>query len=450
MSRTIGAGPMAIDDGADCEHVLIWVDRGRGELRCAGRTYNLAAGEAAWIPAGAPHRFDADPGAVCFPISVPIHHVVARRREPYRVAVPPGWRDWLIHRFTVAISPLRQLGPPAADLGDLLRAGSGGPAPDVVLPLPRTQLRLPTSPALSAIGRRLMHDPAHTANVGDLARQAGVSPRTLQRRFLAETAVTFEDWRIAVRLLVATGHLAAGYPLGLVADRVGFQSTSGFSRAFTREFGLAPRAYAALARDRSRSEAAPDRRQVIPPSATPPLVNNFHVVIWMYRGRSRVHVGPRSFDLGPGDAIWLPAGIENRVEVAAGAIMMPLQSGPPPTLLTADAVRVLSLRDHDEAGLLRMAVAHYTWLRPPGYDEIASWHAVERWLGPGTAGRAAARTDAANRATLETARRLLTDGARPAAVADRLGYAHLSSFSRAFSRQYGTSPRAFQRSPGPG
>jgi AraC-like DNA-binding protein/quercetin dioxygenase-like cupin family protein len=472
-------GPMSIDVIND-EHLLLWVERGTGVLRCDPETFRVSGGQAVWVPAGVRHRFDAAPDALCFPIAVPPRHVVTSRREPYLIAVPPGWRAWLIHQFTVAISPLRSVGPPGGGLGDLLRVGAGVTPPDVVLPLPRTQLRQPTTPVLGTITQHLMRDPARPSSATEWARQARISPRTLQRWFLAEVGVTFEKWRTACRLLASTEYLVAGYPVGWVAHRVGFQSTSGFARAFAGEFGLTPRSYAALAPD-ARGNRRPrridgdaaimellagDARPAsgvrdIPASSTPPLVNNFHVIIWMYRGRCRAHIGPRTFDLDTGDAIWLPAGIPNRVDVDVDSIMMPIQSSPPPTRLTADDVRVIPLPGRDELALLRAAVAQYTWLRPPRYDELAGWYAFEHSVtghgatdhdgmdheatdrGAGTV--APAQADAANQATMETARRLLAGGLRPSAVAERLGYRHLSSFSRAFTRMYGASPRAFQR-----
>ena len=47
-------------------------------------------------------------------------------------------------------------------------------------------------------------------------------------------------------------------------------------------------------------------------------------------------------------------------------------------------------------------------------------------------------------ARMRIARDLLGGGAKPSAVARRVGYAHLPTFSTAFSRFHGLSPREYQ------
>jgi AraC-like DNA-binding protein len=45
---------------------------------------------------------------------------------------------------------------------------------------------------------------------------------------------------------------------------------------------------------------------------------------------------------------------------------------------------------------------------------------------------------------MRIARDLLVGGAKPSAVARRVGYAHLPTFSAAFTRFHGLSPREYQ------
>jgi hypothetical protein len=47
-------------------------------------------------------------------------------------------------------------------------------------------------------------------------------------------------------------------------------------------------------------------------------------------------------------------------------------------------------------------------------------------------------------ARMRTARDLLVGGAKPSAVARRVGYAHMPTFSAAFTRFHGLSPREYQ------
>lgn len=448
----------------------MWVERGSATLRAPGTQTALGPGQAVWLSAGARYHVEADPDALCFPIAVPRQHSLGHTQRPWLFTVPPGWHDWLIHQFTMTISPLRVTDPTRPGLDDLLRVGG---VPDTVLPLPRTQLRQPDEHSLRTVTESLLRDPALPYDADEWARRCAMSPRTLQRQFLIHVGITFRQWRTACRLLASAAHLRHGRDPRWVAHRVGFASASGFRRAFTAEFGISPQAYATLAgsagTDRAtgadRSTAAdragttggegqadpgragpgtPPGPRRVPPSATPTLVNNFHVIIWMYRGRARVQLGDREFDLGTAEAIWLPAGVPNRVDVAADSIMVPIQSSPPPTRLRPGDTDVITLHDRDEADLLRSAVAQYTWLRPPGYDELAGWSAFEDRIA-GTGAASSGRTDDTDRPTMAYARQLLRDGLPPAVVSARLGYAHPSSFSRAFTRAHGIPPRAFQR-----
>ncbi len=47
-------------------------------------------------------------------------------------------------------------------------------------------------------------------------------------------------------------------------------------------------------------------------------------------------------------------------------------------------------------------------------------------------------------ARMRIARDLLVGGAKPSAIARRVGYGHLPTFSAAFSRFHGVSPREYQ------
>ncbi len=90
-----------------------------------------------------------------------------------------------------------------------------------------------------------MHsDVARAWTVADLARLCGVSRSTFATRFRAVMGTTpidyLADWRIAL----AKDELARGArTVGEIASRVGFQSTSAFSTAFTRAVGRSPKQF---------------------------------------------------------------------------------------------------------------------------------------------------------------------------------------------------------------
>jgi transcriptional regulator GlxA family with amidase domain len=80
--------------------------------------------------------------------------------------------------------------------------------------------------------------------VKDVAGAVGWSERTLRRRFLEVTGMTWRRYLLHSRLLRAMALLAESGPSVLdVATFVGFESVSSFTRAFGRYCGETPSSY---------------------------------------------------------------------------------------------------------------------------------------------------------------------------------------------------------------
>lgn len=80
--------------------------------------------------------------------------------------------------------------------------------------------------------------------VAELARAVGVSRAVLARRFVAALGEPPQRWLTRLRLERAAELLGSSDDgLALVAAVVGYDSEFAFSRAFRREFGVAPGAY---------------------------------------------------------------------------------------------------------------------------------------------------------------------------------------------------------------
>ena len=80
--------------------------------------------------------------------------------------------------------------------------------------------------------------------MGDLAREAGLSPYHFLRTFERITGVTPHQYVLRARLREAAIRLVAepGNVLDIALD-CGFGDVSNFNRAFRTEFGVSPRAY---------------------------------------------------------------------------------------------------------------------------------------------------------------------------------------------------------------
>lgn len=104
-------------------------------------------------------------------------------------------------------------------------------------------LPLPRDPRLLRIAQALADSPDDNRLLEHWAQWAGVSPRTLARRFVAETGFTFSQWRQRARLLRALELLAAHAPVTRVALDLGYENVSAFIAMFRRTFGTTPGRY---------------------------------------------------------------------------------------------------------------------------------------------------------------------------------------------------------------
>lgn len=97
--------------------------------------------------------------------------------------------------------------------------------------------------------RIIDHLPSGVPTVGDIAREAGQSVRSLQRR-LAEQGLSFSQLLLQVRRELAELYLAdPARTITEIAFLLGFQDTSSFSRAFKSWTSVTPKAFRAARAD---------------------------------------------------------------------------------------------------------------------------------------------------------------------------------------------------------
>jgi AraC-like DNA-binding protein len=109
-------------------------------------------------------------------------------------------------------------------------------------------LPMPQDARLLKIARALSDRPDDERRMEEWAEWAGIAPRTLTRRFTAETGFSFTGWRQRVRLLRALELLAAGKPVTAIALDLGYDNVSAFIALFRRTFGVTPGRYDTLMR----------------------------------------------------------------------------------------------------------------------------------------------------------------------------------------------------------
>jgi AraC-like DNA-binding protein len=221
----------AFDRHVHDEHQLAWASSGVVMVDVGDRCWVLPTHLALWIPGGTWHGTAAVRESVLQGIYVdPVAGI--------------GWPDPTV----VSVTPLaRHLIEHLADdeLDDEARARAEAVLVDVLQPAGGTtlELPLPVDPRAREVADLLMASPDDQRRLDELAFAIGSSSRTLLRLFLAETGMTFSDWRVHARLQSAVALLAEGLPVARVADRVGYATPSAFVAAFRRVTGHTPAAY---------------------------------------------------------------------------------------------------------------------------------------------------------------------------------------------------------------
>jgi len=116
---------------------------------------------------------------------------------------------------------------------------------DEIATQPRVALKLPLprDSRLLKVARALIDFPGEQQTLKEWAQWAAIAPRTLSRRFVEETGLTFTEWRQRIRLITALEMLAAGTSVTTVSLESGYENVSTFIALFKRTFGVTPGRY---------------------------------------------------------------------------------------------------------------------------------------------------------------------------------------------------------------
>ncbi len=124
-------------------------------------------------------------------------------------------------------------------------------------------LPMPQDRRLLRVTSQLLAEPADGRSLAQWAQWAGLSLRSLTRRFREETTLSFAQWRQQARLAEALRQLGDGRSVADIAHALGFSSSSAFVTVFRNHFGLPPGRYLARA-----GTARPSARGLASPTAS--------------------------------------------------------------------------------------------------------------------------------------------------------------------------------------
>lgn len=487
--------------------LLLWVHTGSAKVPVEDdQVHHLTAGEGIAVPADMGRRIETDADSVAFPYLLGPEAARTLPDGPKRFLVRDEWRDWLIMHYAHMVAPISSFGYRQASLLGVLGSSNSSPPPSGE-DMRGTALVMPRSHAARTVAEELLRAPAQSYTVEGWAALTACSTRTLRREFLRETGITFSQWRSEARIWLALELLLAGYEVHQVAERVGFESRNGFTRAFQRSIGDAPSEFArgfgdprgsVAHRARALSDLGalaalvsgpgslwdiPEARRPFPATQTKPHTNNVHVLTWSYKGQGFIRSNGQTHIRRRGDALWIPAGVEHVACNEEKSLGLPVGY-----VDASDALIQHPIRAHFpprwETYLLHCSVSACTRVRPVGYQrnqilEVfreqltaqranavpmpkhprarSAAHEFLRYMGSRPGFEADPKLQDIYRretgmtfgrwqhvARMGAARELLGNGAKPSSVFRQVGYTQLSNFSRAFRGFHGLTPREYQ------
>lgn len=211
---------------------LLWAAEGVLRVTSEEAVWIVPPSHAVWIPSGILHQVVTETAArmrnLYIDSSVPV------RDDTHSCAIlllTPLMREIILRlteeaRFSSVASHIR-LGLVAID--EIQRLES---AP---LNLPAGQ-----DARLRRLTGHMIRNPGEQRPLGELAKIAGGSLRTIERLYKNETGMTFRQWRSRLRLLCAIERLGQGENSTAIAYSLGFGSASSFVAAFRLQFGSPP------------------------------------------------------------------------------------------------------------------------------------------------------------------------------------------------------------------
>jgi AraC-like DNA-binding protein len=218
-------------------HQIEYALHGFVEVETAAARYLLPPQQAMWIPAGRVHRTTLKgvrSVSVFFdPVMFPRAPAEARV-----LAAAPVVREMILYgaRWPIA----RPRSDPTADAYFEALAALVADWLDHEAPLCVPNSDDPYVAAAAAY----VNEHLDVRSMATVCEAIGVSERTLRRRCVAATGLTWRRFLVEHRMLRAMALLSSGHRTVLdVALAVGFESASAFSRAFRQQFGESPTGY---------------------------------------------------------------------------------------------------------------------------------------------------------------------------------------------------------------
>jgi AraC-like DNA-binding protein len=233
LSTTYSSG-YVIHPHVHASHQLLFASSGAMTVTGDRTSWMIPPGRAVLIPAGIPHSIrmwgEVAMRSLYFPIDAPAPVFGAKLCRV--ISVRPLLRELILRVAELAALDSR-VAAEARVMSVLMDELEDARIEPLMLPLP-VDVR-----ALRAADE-VLKNPADGITAEALARRCGLSSRTLERLFRAETGMRFGLWRQKARLLESVRVLVEGGSVTAAALESGYSSVSAYIMAFKQTFGCTP------------------------------------------------------------------------------------------------------------------------------------------------------------------------------------------------------------------
>ncbi|STX51479.1 AraC family transcriptional regulator [Legionella busanensis] len=214
---------------------LLYCSQGVTHFYCQGRYFLLPPSKAAWIPPNVVHDVHSASKVSYRSLYIKVEHFLPLPNTMEILQVEPLLK-LMVDKFCFVKPDYLQDSPEfrlATVIVDFIKQA-------ITLPL---SLPKPMDKRLNKIFQTILQAPGEAKSVNDYAQMVNITARTLNRITQKEIGLSFEKWRMELRLMHAFVLLERGYSVTQVSQSLGYSNDSSFIARFKQWAGETPAQY---------------------------------------------------------------------------------------------------------------------------------------------------------------------------------------------------------------
>jgi AraC-like DNA-binding protein len=483
--------------------MVFWCLAGTATVVAGDLNARITSGQCVQVPPSVPRRIDVCAGGIVVPVKIPATGLT-EFGGPQVHDLGADWNTWILHHFAAWISPMRTVDYSGDRLIADIDGRTNAPAlpcspvepgaravASALIRNPRDDrdvglLADAAGVSVRTLQRTFLRETGVPLDEWRRAHRLAASREYLLAGYPVEWTAHQVGFSTVQGFIHSFGRRYGISPAAWARQAVATGGVDVTGGERVGELRRNDRLIGALAA--SESGEAPPIQATLASRRTYDDVSN---ILWMYRGTARVTIDDEDFHLSQGDAIWMPLRHAHEVEVSEGSVALPISFHEREIEVGLDDVVVARVPAALNNYMLHHVVANLTKLVPEGYDRLevlgvfgeylhrrqemtlsmpstptavciaravlddlrdsqstdewgrrfdVSGSTVNRWFREET-GRGFVRWRTLAR--IQRATELFDRGLPPVSVARRVGYKHLSGFSRDFRNHLGMTPREY-------